>query len=209
MARVIVSNIVSLDGSFDGPVNGVLDLPMDPAFDAHNLERFRAADTVLLGARSYEGFSSYWPAIQHHPPVSADDDPAAARMYDDVNRAISRRYDEVDVLVVSDSTVVADDAPWRERTTVVPRADIATVLSARPGECVVFGSRTMWNGLLARGLVDELHLMVGARWLGGGTPLLDAATELRLLDVRRFEGSDNVVLVYAPVAAPADAGVEH
>jgi len=201
VARVIISNIVSLDGSFEGPRNGVMDLPMDPAFDAHNLERFRAADTVLLGARSYEGFASYWPDVQHHAPVAADEDPAGARMYDDVNRAISRRYDEVDVLVVSDTLVVGDDAPWRERTTVVPRAAIGAFLEGRPGECVVFGSRTMWNGLLAQGLVDELHLMVGARWLGGGTPVLDTATDLRLLDVRRFEGSDNVVLVYGPLAA--------
>lgn len=199
MARVIVSTIVSLDGSFEGPTQGVLDLPMDLAFDTHNLERFLAADTILLGRRSYEGFASYWPAVQHHPPVSAEDDPAAARMYDDVNRAISRRYDEVDVLVVSDSLVLGDDAPWRERTTVVPRADIGAVLAERPGECVVFGSRVMWNGLLAQGLVDELHLMVGARWLGGGTPLLDSPVDLRLLDVRRFDGSDNVVLSYAPV----------
>jgi dihydrofolate reductase len=65
------------------------------------------------------------------------------------------------------------------------------------GECVVFGSRTTWNGLLAQGLVDELHLLVGARVLGGGTPLFTAPVDLELRDARRFDGSENVRLVYA------------
>ena len=55
----------------------------------------------------------------------------------------------------------------------------------------------MWNGLLAHGLVDEIHLMVGPRVLVGGTPTFDRPTDLALLDVRRPRGSDNVLLRYA------------
>src|SRR4028119_161589 len=68
---VVVSNIVSLDGSFEGPGGDVMALNMDAAFDAYNLERIRSAGTVLLGRRSFEGFSSYWPHIAgapHDPP---------------------------------------------------------------------------------------------------------------------------------------------
>jgi dihydrofolate reductase len=61
-----------------------------------------------------------------------------------------------------------------------------------------FGSRTTWNGLLAQGVIDELHLMVGpAALLGEGTPLFDAPVALALLDARRFAGSSNVLLRYA------------
>ena len=196
MAKVIVTNIVSLDGYYEGPVNGVMDLPMDAAFNAYNRERIEAASTVLLGARSYEGFGSYWPSIQHHPDVPADD--PRAPMYDEDNRAISRRYDQVDVVVVSDQLELDDDSPWRERARVARRDAVAEALASVEGECVVFGSRTMWAGLLAQGLVDEVHLIVGAKALGGGTPLFDGPVDLRLVDVRRFDGFDNVLLVYAP-----------
>ena len=62
----------------------------------------------------------------------------------------------------------------------------------------MFGSRTLWNDLLAAGLVDQLHLMVGAAMLGCGTPAFTGSVpRLRLLDSRRREGSDNVLLRYA------------
>jgi dihydrofolate reductase len=196
MAHVIVSNIVSLDGYHEGPTHGVMDLPMDAAFDATNRERIEAAGTVLLGRASYAFFGAYWPGIQHAPAVAPDD--PRSPMFSDDNRAISRRYDEVDVVVVSDSLELVDDSPWRDHTRVVGRGAVADALAAVDGECVVFGSRTMWNGLLRQGLVDELHLMVGACVLGGGTPLFAQPTDLELRDVQRFDGSDNVRLVYVP-----------
>ncbi|MDQ0634392.1 riboflavin biosynthesis pyrimidine reductase [Arthrobacter pascens] len=55
----------------------------------------------------------------------------------------------------------------------------------------------MWNGLLRRGLVDELHLMVGPVALGGGTPIFAMPAELRLLEARRFKNSENVLLRYS------------
>jgi dihydrofolate reductase len=63
----------------------------------------------------------------------------------------------------------------------------------------MFGSRTLWNDLLAAGLVDELHMMVGAVVLGGGTPAFaePPANPLRLIDTRTWEGSSNVLLRYA------------
>ena len=89
-----------------------------------------------------------------------------------------------------------------DTTTVVSRGGVGEWLAGvREGgddEIVVYGSRTMWNGLLAAGLVDELHLMVGAVALGDGTPVFSAPVDgLTLLEARRFEGSENVVLRYA------------
>jgi hypothetical protein len=46
---------VSLDGYVEGPGRNVMVLPMDDFVDDHNLERLRAADTLLLGATTYTG----------------------------------------------------------------------------------------------------------------------------------------------------------
>ncbi len=62
MRKLIVSNIMSLDGYYEGPGKNVMVLPMDEAFDAYNAERLRAAETLLLGRNTYNGFKGFWPS---------------------------------------------------------------------------------------------------------------------------------------------------
>jgi dihydrofolate reductase len=101
---------------------------------------------------------------------------------------------------VSDTYTVPDDNPWHQVTSVIGRADAAKWLSAETergsGDILIFGSRTTWNGLLAQGLIDEIHLMISPSALGNGTPIFDASVDLALLDARRFDGSSNVLLRY-------------
>ncbi|MBA9002380.1 dihydrofolate reductase family protein [Thermomonospora cellulosilytica] len=205
MRKLIVSAIVSLDGYFEGPGRDVMALPMDGFFDEHNLERLRAADTLLLGATTYLGFKSYWPPVAEDPALSpaVAADPTTA----DLHREIARRNNEIHKVVVSDSLTEADTAPWTDTTTIVRRADAhrtITKLKEQPGrDILVFGSRTLWNALLTAGLVDELYLMVGAAVLGAGTPAFDPhhpLPHLHLMEARHRNASDNVLLRYRPTA---------
>jgi dihydrofolate reductase len=198
--KLIVANIMSLDGYVEGPGGNVMALPMDDFFDEHNLERLRAADTLLLGATTYLGLKGYWPAVAADPTVSpaVAANPAVA----DLHRETGQRNNEIRKVVVSDSLTADDTAPWTETTTIVRRADAHQAVAGlkdQPGrDVLMFGSRTLWNDLLVAGLVDELHLMVGASVLGGGTPAFGTGPipPLRLMGTRRRDGSDNLLVRY-------------
>ena len=194
MRNVIVSNIMSIDGYFEGPGRNVMALPMDGFFDEQNLERVRAADTVLYGATTYRLMLGYWPRVAADPALA------------DLHREIALRLQDTPKIVVSDSMAASDTGPWATTTTIVRRAEAPRAIAAlkeQPGrDILIFGSHILWNDLAAAGLVDELHLMIGAGALGGGTPIFAGALPaMRLLDVRRRDGSDNVLARYRMTAS--------
>lgn len=195
MRTVVVSNIVSLDGFYAAPDGNPLVLNMDEAFDEYNRERIDAADTVLLGRTSFEGFSAYWPNVADAPA-----DPGNREFSED-NRRTSRAFNAIPKVVVSDSLVLPPSNPWAESTTVIPRAASAEWLNAArskgDGDILIFGSRIMWNGLLTQGLIDELHFMISPTAIIEGMPTLTVPASLGLLESRRFENSDNVLLRYS------------
>jgi len=195
MRKLVVCNIISLDGYYEGPGRNVMALPFEEAFDEYNAERLRAADTLLLGRNSYEGFKGYWPDV-------ADDTDARP-----VLREISRLDNAIEKVVVSDSLTPDRTAPWQDTTRIVKRAaaheQIAELKRGAGQEILVFGSRTLWNDLLTAGLVDEVHLMIGSSFLGGGTPVFEGGSPvpLRLLETRTLDGSGLVLTRHGPRSA--------
>jgi dihydrofolate reductase len=77
-------------------------------------------------------------------------------------------------------------------------ARIAQIKASTRRDVLVFGSHVLWNDLLAHGLVDELHLLMGPVVLGGGVRAFEQglATPLRLTIERRLSASDTVLLQY-------------
>ena len=190
MRKVVVANIVSLDGCFTGPGGDVMAMPFAPGFSEYNAERLRTADTLLLGRTTYEGFRDYWPRV-------ADDSQAP-----ELEREISRLNGAVDKVVVSDSLSEDATGPWRSTTRIVRRADsheaVAALRQQDGRDILVFGSHVLWNDLLAHGLVDELHLMVGPGVVGDGVPAFERrpAASLELLDARPLDSGGLVLLRY-------------
>ena len=197
MRKLIICNITSLDGYYEGPGKDVMALfdyrweayPADESFDAYNAERLRAADTLLLGRTSYDGFKGFWPTVAEDPDATP------------IQQEISRLNNAIDKVVISDSLIPEETEPWHN-THIIRRAGAhkqITDLKGQTGkDILVFGSRTMWNDLLANDLIDELHLMISPVVLGAGTPLFDGqpAVSLRLIDTRTWGGSGLVLVRY-------------
>ncbi|MGE0348969.1 dihydrofolate reductase family protein [Hydrogenophaga sp.] len=189
MSRLIVSILSSLDGYCAGPGGTLADLPMGAAFDVHNLDLLRHAGTLLFGATTFPMFEAYWPKVDRGPGS------------DPVQREIAERVAAARKLLVSDHLAVRPDSPWAD-IDVISRAQAPTrigQLKDAPGpDLLIYGSHLLYSSLLAHGLVDELHLLVGNVLLGGGVPTfeLGQVQHWALRSQRRLPDSDTVALHY-------------
>src|SRR5687767_11666623 len=199
MRKLIVCNIMSLDGYFEGPGKNVMDLfeyrfesyPTDESFDTYNAKRLRTADTLLLGRTMYDQIKGYWPnlaADSNAPPIE---------------RKVSHLLNSINKVVISNRLNLEETEPWQNSTRIIKRADahkhIAKLKRQTTGkDILILGSRTLWNDLLPHGLVDELHLMIGPVALGAGTPIFEGKppVSLRLIDTHSWKGSGIVLTRY-------------
>ncbi len=190
MRKIIVYNVISLDGFHTGLENDVSVMfpMMGDVFDSYNAELLHSADVHLMGRVSFELFQGFWPKVAENP---------TSEEWTDSQRDLSQAGKHVNGIVVSDTL----KGNWQD-VRIIRRQDayqqIAELKHRDGKDILITGSSTLWNDLLAHDLVDEIHLLVGNLVLGQGVPVFAGKTpaSLRLIDTRRWEGSDNVLLRY-------------
>ncbi len=190
MRKIIVYNVISLDGYFTGLGNdpSVMFPMMGNVFDSYNTELLRTADVHLMGRVSFELFQSFWPKVAENP--TSDE-------WTDAQRDLSKAGKHVKGMVVSDTLT----GNWQD-VRIIKRRDayqqIAELKRQEGKDILITSSRILWNDLLAHDLVDEIHLLIGNLILGQGIPVFVGNTRaaMRLIDTRRWENSDNVLLRY-------------
>jgi dihydrofolate reductase len=180
MGNIAVHEFITLDGVIEDP-RWTMEYPFDPKMGTAIGAIVGASQGILLGRRTYEMFAPAWSGR------TAQDDPGAPFFNE------TRKY------VVS-STLTS--AGWNN-SEIVPGYDAEAIRGLKSrvdGDLYVSGSATLVRGLLADGLVDELHLFVYPLTLGRGLRLFPDGSAPVKLGLGGSEAYDSGVvhLTYRP-----------
>ena len=181
MRKLVMFNLQSLDGCFEGP--RPWDLEFHDAAWGEELEQFsndqgNEVGTLLFGRTTYEGMASFW---SKQTGTTAD-----------FMNAVPK--------VVFSRTL--DDATWNNTRLVRSEAaDEVAALKQEPGkDLFVFGSARLCDALIRRGLFDEYRICIAPIVLGNGSPLFKPGVgplRLELLESRTLT-TGALILRYAP-----------
>jgi dihydrofolate reductase len=177
MRKVVVFTSLTLDGVMQAPgrsdedrrggfEHGGWALPYnDPVLGKVAGEGMANTDAILLGRRTYQDFSAYWPNQTDNP---------FTEVLTNTQKYVA-------------STTLTEPLPWRNSTLLEGDATEAVArLKQQPGkDIVVLGSGELVQSLRRRDLVDRYLLLIHPLVLGSGRRLFPGgapAGSLRLVD---------------------------
>ena len=178
MARLIMWNLMTLDGFVEGPGRDIswhLDVWGDE-LEKLSIEQGKSAGGLMFGRVTYELMANHWPS-------------ATGEVADFMNAApkhvFSRSLTKADW---NNTRLHGDDAP----------GTVARIKRDSAKDIFLFGSADLAASLIPHGLIDEFRIAVNPIILGGGTPLFKQGEKigLRLLDSRALSNGI-VILRYA------------
>ena len=185
MRRLIMWNLVTLDGFFEGPKSWDLDwheYVWGEELEQLSLEQLHAADMILFGRVTYEGMAAYWSSAEGQAEGQI------AELMNTIPKVVFSR--------------TLGKAEWNNTRLVKEPAETEVVnLKKQEGkDILIFGSANLCSTLLQRGLIDECRLGVVPVVLGAGTPLFKPSpdrTKMKLLEARSLK-SGCVILRHQP-----------
>ena len=169
--KVVAAAFLSLDGVAEAADQFLTG--WDDEVDAAGANLIATQDTVLLGRRTYDEWSQYWPTSDVEPFASF------------VNAA--PKY-------VATSTELKGE--WANSHRIDgDLADFVRDLKTQPGGDIgVHGSISITRALLAAGLLDELRFVIVPTVVGTGRQLLSALPPTRLETIRSIQSPSGYVL---------------
>lgn len=180
MTKLIVWNLITLDGYFEGDKAWDLEFhnkAWGPELDALSSEFGDKAEALIFGRKTYEGMAAYWKTAE----------PGKVTTY----------MNALPKLVASRSLTEAD---WNKtRLTADIVGELSKLKAAATKDLYAFGSADLTHSLLREGLVDELMLCIVPILLGKGNLFFKQGqpADLKLLESRPLSNG-GVILRYQP-----------
>jgi dihydrofolate reductase len=182
--RLIMWNLITLDGFFEGPKKWDLDWHehvWGEELNQFGLEQGKTADALLFGRVTYEGMAAHWSTAKG----------ATAEFMNSVPKVVfSKTLTKADW---NNTRLVRDDAA----------AEVVKLKRASGQNLFVFGSADFSATLMQHDLFDEYRLCVVPVVLGAGTPLFKPTAERKTMKLRetRTLQSGGVILFCEPERA--------
>ncbi|WP_327581463.1 dihydrofolate reductase family protein [Nonomuraea sp. NBC_00507] len=161
----------SIDGYMAGP-DGEMDwmtFPWTDDINAYIDAMTEPVDCIVLGRHLAEGFIPAW----------------ASGPAGETQETIDWMNNTPKVVISNSLT----ESPWENATVAGgDLTEIVTKLKSQPGgDIITYGGGTLVRELIAKELIDELHLFVNPTALGAGMPVFpEARRRLRLVTARPF-----------------------
>ena len=175
MRKLVESTFVTLDGVISSPQEWGPPY-WDDEHGAYAQKLLSAADVLLLGRATYEGFVQAWPE--------------RGGEYADKINSIPKYVASTTLQQTTwNASLIEGDVP----------GGVAKLKQQSGGDILKFGTGELDHTLIEHGLVDEFHFWMFPVVAGSGDRLLDGLdlTHLRLVETTRFD-SGIVVLTYSP-----------
>lgn len=181
MRKLIMWNVISLDGYFEGRKPWDLDFHQTvfgEELQDFSIEQLKTADTLVFGSKTYQGMFDYWTS-----------DEAAGD-------AVTPFMNNLPKIVCSTSLKTAD---WNNTTIVRDAvAEMPKLKQEGDGDMFVFGSGNLSQSLMKANLFDEYRLCIAPAFLGNGRLLFTEGLpyqKLRLREERTLK-TGGVILKY-------------
>ena len=192
MGRLIINNAITVNGAFEAPVpepGGWLVL--DPDSQQASLEKWEAADAMVIGRKTYEGLAAVWPQLADIPGFEA----------------YAHRMNSMPKYVAS--RTLSGPLTWNATLLDGDLAESVSALKEKhQGSLIVTGAGELARSLMHQGLVDEIWFTVSPYLWATGPRIFDdvGAVRLELVATTTFP-SGVVLLRYRPAAAGDQPGV--